>query len=420
MALNLYRRHNRTCSGNHPEDSKSSQLEERKKGWVRCDCPITAAGVFPNGKFLRRSTGEWEWDKAEAVRQQWEATTAAPPPLTPDPVPPIPPTPSTGKATKVKIEDAKKAFLEDHKTFGTALGSLRRYGWLMRSFERYSAAHGLAHIDEWTTPEVRLFAASLGHGAVSTQKSISILHGFFAFCWENKWITDNPAAIRRRRNRATANGGKQRLPYTNDEIARMYDACLRYQGRKWNGQDLMDFISIAVFTGLRRCDAAGFHISRLNPETGEVHIRTTKYGTKVCTWVPEWLAERITLRAATIGPYIFGQRMTADPSVIGHTWYVRLQELWKLCGPWKEKPNVHRFRHTFIRILLEEGKTPAFVADLVGDTEATIRRHYSAWVASRQEVVTKALRDSFANVPKPQYASDPDKIIAFERRKKPA
>jgi hypothetical protein len=33
MALALYRRHRRDCQGSHPEDSRSSELEERKKAW---------------------------------------------------------------------------------------------------------------------------------------------------------------------------------------------------------------------------------------------------------------------------------------------------------------------------------------------------------------------------------------------------
>ena len=31
MALNLYRRHRADCTGRHPEDAKSSELEERSK-----------------------------------------------------------------------------------------------------------------------------------------------------------------------------------------------------------------------------------------------------------------------------------------------------------------------------------------------------------------------------------------------------
>jgi hypothetical protein len=36
MALHLYRRHRLFCEGGHAEDSCSSELDERRKGWRRC------------------------------------------------------------------------------------------------------------------------------------------------------------------------------------------------------------------------------------------------------------------------------------------------------------------------------------------------------------------------------------------------
>ena len=65
----------------------------------------------------------------------------------------------------------------------------------------------------------------------------------------------------------------------------------RYK-RKWTGQDLADFISLSVYTGLRISDVATFHASRMQA-SGEILLRTTKAGTHVFTWVPEWLQERI-------------------------------------------------------------------------------------------------------------------------------
>jgi hypothetical protein len=66
---------------------------------------------------------------------------------------------------------------------------------------------------------------------------------------------------------------------------------------------------------LRISDVALFHKSRLLP-TGEIRIRTTKAGTHVYTWVPEWLQERIRQRAETIGPHIFGKHTTTALDVI--------------------------------------------------------------------------------------------------------
>jgi hypothetical protein len=98
------------------------------------------------------------------------------------------------------------------------------------------------------------------------------------------------------------------LPFSDDELKRTYEACETKHGKqeikwsrfirgrrvegqfarynsKWNGQDLADFISISVYTGLRISDVTTFHIDRMKP-TGEILLRTIKAGIHVYTWVP--------------------------------------------------------------------------------------------------------------------------------------
>jgi integrase len=174
---------------------------------------------------------------------------------------------------------------------------------------------------------------------------------------------------------------------------------------KWTGQDLADFISVSVYTGLRISDVATFHTDRLIA-SGECHVRTTKTGRKVYTWIPECLQERIREREQKHGPLIFGTHLTRDMNVITDVWRRKLNRLWSLCGPWKEKPTPHRFRHTFARILLQKpGVTVRDVAELLGDTEEMIRKHYGAWVPERQERLTKVLREAFEGKAKPKVVA---------------
>jgi integrase len=171
---------------------------------------------------------------------------------------------------------------------------------------------------------------------------------------------------------------------------------------KWSGQDIGDFISVSVYTGLRISDVSTFHIDRLQP-TGEIRIRTTKAGTHVSTWVPEWLQERIRERSRNVGPYIFGEHRTADMNVVTDVWRRKLKRLWNLCGHFNEKPTPHRFRHTFARILLQRpGITVRDVAELLGNTEDMVRKHYSAWIPERQERLTAVLKEAFRERPRPR------------------
>src|SRR5258708_5476463 len=76
MALALYRRHRRDCKGGHPEELRTSEYDERKKGWCRCECPIFVSGSL--GKTFR--TGRWQWAQTKATVDQlekagnWEGT----------------------------------------------------------------------------------------------------------------------------------------------------------------------------------------------------------------------------------------------------------------------------------------------------------------------------------------------------------
>ena len=79
-----------------------------------------------------------------------------------------------------------------------------------------------------------------------------------------------------------------------------------------------------------------------------------------------------------------------------------------MCGPWPEAPTPHRFRHTFARILLEKaGVSVRDVAELLGDTEEIVRKHYAAWVPERQARLTKVLQEAFKEKPKPKLIAIP-------------
>jgi len=44
----------------------------------------------------------------------------------------------------------------------------------------------------------------------------------------------------------------------------------------------------------------------------------------------------------------------------------------------------HRFRHTLATEVLEMGGTFEDAADILGDTEAIVRKHYAKWSAGRR------------------------------------
>jgi integrase len=224
-------------------------------------------------------------------------------------------------------------------------------------------------IEQWGPVDVRAFRDTWKVSVPTANRDMSVVRAFFDFCLSNEWLDRNPSKhVKNPRGKASADGsGEQKLPFTDDELRRMYDICETRYGKmeikwdrgthsqsaeglvnsyrySWTGRDLTDFISVSVYTGLRISDVATFHINRLRPN-GEVWVRTTKGGTDVCTWVPEWLQQVIRRRSLEIGALIFGEHETEDLNVITDIWRRKLNRLWRMCGTWEAKPHPHRFRH---------------------------------------------------------------------------
>lgn len=426
MTLTLYRRHRLACEGNHDEDARSGEFEEGRRGWKKCACLIHVSGTLGR-KFSRKQTGKSDWDEAKAVTAVWEtAQSWDGPAQINEPAPPAPAVPD-GRITIVR---AIQAFTSEFQ--GHAFNTQKNYRLLLAKLNAYSDHRGFVMLDQWGTSDIRELRISWAVSPQTAVKKMSTLKSFFEFCVSNEWIPKNPARlVKNQRGRDAADRrNEQKLPFTDDELRKMYDACETKYGkqevkwsrvthhhrsegeyarynRKWTGQDLADFISVSVYTGLRISDVSTFHVDRMKP-TGEIHIRTTKAGTHVYTWVPEWLQERIHARAREHGPLIFGEHKTKDINVITDVWRRKLKKLWSLCGPWKEEPTPHRFRHSFARVLLERpGVTVRDVAELLGNTEQMVRKHYSAWIPERQDRLTAILKAAFSDKPKPNVIEMP-------------
>jgi hypothetical protein len=58
--LNLYRRRRQECKAGHPEESRSGEFEERKKGW-------NDLRIRRHRRKLQRKYGNTAWDDAKAV-----------------------------------------------------------------------------------------------------------------------------------------------------------------------------------------------------------------------------------------------------------------------------------------------------------------------------------------------------------------
>jgi integrase len=427
MIINLIfnRRHGRRCTRGRTVDSFTTEPEERKRDFKQCHCPIFVSGTL-GGRFNRISTKRTTWDEARTIAQpyidagSWDLT----PPPEPSPIPPTPPAPSG----KLLISDAIKECLDIQKANQAAENTLKKYREVLLGKDglaEFSEHNGLRYVEEWTPRLVRIMSNGWDVQLGTRRTKLSIIKPFFEQLVEDGIIDANPARIRLRLNRAlraALGGNVERLAFSDAELARMIEGCRKYglelrqwpkkkdgrqvvaiseyreYARKYNGQDLADFIELSYSTGLRFMDIATFHASRMD-EHGRIKWRALKNNRWVHLRVNAKLQKLIRDRARIHGPYIFGDPTGRKPHDVYCCWRNRLEDLWEQTGPWEQKPVHHRFRHTFVRLLFQNPRTTiTTVARLLGDTEETVRRHYSNWIPEIQDATDAALEDAQTHI----------------------
>lgn len=400
MLLKLYRRHRIDCEGNHPEDSRSGEFEEGRRGWKKCACLIHASGTL-GGKFSRKQTGKPNWSEAKAVAAaleqsgSWDGAVAPP---QPERVP-------SEDAQRITITHATEAFIARCANRGIQKSTLSKYKTFTKQLNAYCADKGYVTLDQLSVDDMDKFYASWNDEKRSKAKKLERLKAFVKFCRKRKWLTEDITEDLEAPEGSSVPAGK--APFTDDELTKIYEACDTLGGatppgpghRTWTGEDIKDFIMLSIYTGMRISDVATFNIrERLNGN--DVFLRMHKTKKELYTWIPDWLVNRLRAREKVHGAMLFRTGESMVMRTIAEQWRLRMSKAFKLAGPFAETPTPHRLRHTFVRILLEKGIPLPDVAELIGDSEAILKLHYAKWVPERQARLTKILKEAFDDKPK--------------------
>ncbi len=408
MGLQLYRRHSKACKAKRPEDSRTGKFEEARRNCKKCSCQLFDAGTL-GGKFKRQCTEKWEWDKAEAVANGWENAGSWPsgpkPPVSvPEPEAKSSEASAPQQARKV-IREVLEAYLSTRKSREITGSTLAKYKTLTNQVEAYCRDKGYTYIDQLQVTDMDEFFAGWKDAKKGKAKKLERLRGFVRFCLKRKWLTENIAEDLKAPPNASELNPKS--PFEDDELKRIYAACDRILAqtkagpgyRTWDGQDAKDFINLSIYTGLRISDVCLFDVSK-RLVGNDVFLRMHKTKKPLYTWIPDWLVARLRARERIHGPLIFRCGVTGNAKQLSDIWRnKRLKVVFRLAGPFEEKPGPHRFRHTFARILLESGVPVPEVAELIGDTEEVVRRYYAKWIPGRQKRLTSILQQAFEGRP---------------------
>jgi site-specific recombinase XerD len=409
MALNLYRRHRPNCEGGRPYDSRSGEFDERKKTWRKCACPIFASGSLGR-RFRRQTTGKWEWDAARAIAAAWEQAGSWNSAVSTTPQPSLT---TVAHDERITILDATEAFLAKCKNRGIQPATFAKYQTFTKQLKAYAEHRGYVFLDQLTVGDMDRFYSSWKDGIRAKAKKLDRLKSFISFCLKREWLAKDITGDLQAP--AGSSVTLPKAPFTDEELNRIFAACDDIgqpvpQGpgyRTWTGEDAKDFIFLSIYTGLRISDVATFDVTK-RLHGNDVFLRMHKTRQPLTTWIPDWLVHRLKARQEKHGALIFRCGVSFTMKQLTDIWRnTRLAKVFELAGPFEEKPTPHRFRHTFVRILLEKGVPVADVAELIGDTEDVLRRHYSRWIKTRQDRLTKILQDAFEDKPKPKLMAMP-------------
>ena len=276
-------------------------------------------------------------------------------------------------------------------------------------------------LDQIQITDMDEFYGSWPDGPRAKGKKLERLKGFFVFCVKRKWIAENPASDLEAP--VGAGAAANRMPFTDAELNRIYDACDMLPGVEWKnnlgtgvwtGDDVKTMVMLLCWTGLRISDAATFDMNRVTPHPAggaNVFLRMHKTKGAVFTWVADWLYERLRGRERILGPKIFALGRSERLDTATDLWRRKIHRVFSESGPFEcSRPTPHIFRHTFVRLLLQRGVSPRDVADLIGDTEEVVLKHYARWVPERQERLTNILREKLSTAPRPKLTMIGEKI----------
>jgi integrase len=412
--VKLYRRHIKTCIARRAKDDITLETDERRRGYVKCVCPIHFEGALRSG-FRRKGTGQTTWVEANTVAAAWE--TAGDVDIAPVvALAKVPAAASGGAAprTPTATQDAIAGYLKDATARNLDHETWRKYRVMTRQLQAFADDKGLRFVHEWDTPLCTEFRGRWRDGARSGGKKLERFKSFFTFCVDHGWIDENPAEPLKAPVGASKPAGK--YPFTDEELNWIFAACDLVPLRDWkNGhlegrrdnEKVKTFIHVMVRTGLAITDTAFLSTEKVHGN--DVEVRRTKTDEPVYTWVPDFLVERLKALPLRDGKHYFLLGWSRKKDTPAKTWNRHLKRAFNLVSAkiedgglgheWKRKPTSHRFRHTFARILLQNGVSIANVAVLMGDKESTIIRHYGQWVPERQENLRNDMRRAFKDIP---------------------
>jgi site-specific recombinase XerD len=391
-----FRRHLRACNFFGPGG--------REIRADKCDCPFHVDGLH-HGKRVRQSLRTTSRQLADRrltslirtldEQSQDESVIDE---LTPGNTP-----------LKRTVLEAIERFLKSHGTVDSNRGyhgdieysSYRKYRTKLRLLRSFCDQEGISELADVNLEVLEDYRRSRDVGAVTWKVELQALRTFFGYCVTHKWISANPAMEMKSPRNIKPN---EVVPYTLREEAEILEACDRIGGARYKRSAAVyerlrakAMILLLRHTALRISDVCTLRKDAVtwDPDCGRwrVFLRTQKSGEPVYLPIPDGLklaldALPLPRQAAQDCPWYFWNGQTAERAVVG----IAERSVGAVFKKSKVKnAHAHRYRHTLATRLLGDGARFQEVADILGNTEAVVRKHYGKWSKKRQANIDRLM-----------------------------
>lgn len=270
-----------------------------------------------------------------------------------------------------------------------------RYRNVVDRFTVYLDAQGLTALPEITEAIVLAFKSSRqteilahpnarGGGALALESAI--LHRVFAFGIEQGWLAKNPVPTDSTPGADPVRGAE---PFSAEELQKL---------RAHAGPDTL-LLLLLRWTGLRGADAVDLRWSEVDLTNHEIIRTTQKRGKKVIIPLHQEITTALldtrSFLTTAQANYVLLHPVTGLP-MDRPALYQRVVALGKRAGVVNAHP--HRFRDTLAVDMLLRSASPYDVAKVLGDTMATVERHYIPFVRALRERVRGILANDSAGL----------------------
>lgn len=257
-----------------------------------------------------------------------------------------------------------------------------RYQQTLRAFKGFLDESGVSELPEMTRPFIEKFKVwrlakiqekNFSRAGRGLALDVAILHRVFGIALECEMIVKNPVRLEGRPGDSAERGAQ---PFTGEQLKKLRQAAR---------EDLLTYLLLR-WTGLRGSDAVRLAWVEIDWEAREINRLTQKRKKRVVLPISQELFFALETERDRRSPEP-DERILVNPRTGEPMTRPRLYQPMLALGKRAGVPDAHphRYRDSFAVDMLARGASPYDVAKLLGDTVATVEKHYAPFVKELRE-----------------------------------